>query len=225
MGDRGPTLQRELRTPSSAAIAGILFAILLTLVLVLVRLSVPTGSGGAASWLTDSRRRTAVAVALNLVPFAGIAFLWFIGVVRDRIGTYEDRFFATVFLGSGLLFVAMLFVAAAVAGGLVSEASSGSAVPSDGFALDRRVTGLLLNIYAMRMAAVFTISIATIALRTKIMARWIAFLGYGTALVLLVTIGISPWVALLFPGWILLVSIDTLVVSRRRRAEAAATER
>ena len=67
-----------------------------------------------------------MAVALNLIPFAGIAFLWFVGVVRDRVGEREDRFFATVFLGSGLLFVAMLFVGAAVAGGLIAgQAQSG----------------------------------------------------------------------------------------------------
>ena len=67
-------------------------------------------------------------LALNLLPFAGIAFLWFIGVVRDRIGQGEDRFFATVFLGSGLLFIAMLFVTGAVAGGLVltRERTAGS---------------------------------------------------------------------------------------------------
>ena len=61
-----------------------------------------------------------MAVALNLIPFAGIAFLWFVGVLRDRIGEREDRFFATVLLGSGLLFVAMLFIGAAVAGGLIA---------------------------------------------------------------------------------------------------------
>jgi hypothetical protein len=55
-------------------------------------------------------------LALYLVPFAGIAFLWFIGVLRDRLGELEDRFFATVFFGSGLLFLAMLFASAAVAG-------------------------------------------------------------------------------------------------------------
>jgi hypothetical protein len=27
-----------------------------------------------------------VSLALGLLPFAGIAFLWFIGVVRDRLG-------------------------------------------------------------------------------------------------------------------------------------------
>ena len=58
----------------------------------------------------------AIALALNLVPLAGVAFLWFIGVLRDRLGQQEDRFFATVFFGSGLLFLAMLFAAAAVIG-------------------------------------------------------------------------------------------------------------
>ena len=48
-------------------------------------------------------------------PFAGITFLWFVAVVRDQVGEREDRFFATVFLGSAILFVALLFVALAVA--------------------------------------------------------------------------------------------------------------
>ena len=81
----------------------------------LLRVSVPPHPAVPGAWLTDSRRRAAVAIALNLIPFAGIAFLWFVGVLRDRIGERVDRFFATVLLGSGLLFVAMLFVGAAVA--------------------------------------------------------------------------------------------------------------
>ena len=70
-------------------------------------------------------RRKAVSLSLQLLPFAGIAFLWFIGVLRDRIGSGEDRFFATVFLGSGLLLVAMFFTSGAVAGGLISTAAEG----------------------------------------------------------------------------------------------------
>jgi hypothetical protein len=69
--------------------------VLLASALVLLRISVPAHPAVPGSWLTDSRRRAAVAIALNLVPFAGIAFLWFIGVVRDRVGEREDRFFAT----------------------------------------------------------------------------------------------------------------------------------
>jgi hypothetical protein len=204
-----------LRTPRAAAVAGIIFSVLLIATLVLLRVSVPAHDAVPGAWLTDSRRRATVAIALNLIPFAGIAFLWFVGVLRDRIGEREDRFFATVFLGSGLLFVAMLFVGAAMAGGLIaSQAPSGS--PAGGvLALGRHVTILLLNVYAMRMAAVFTLTTVTIARHTKIVARWLTFAGLASALVLLVVTGIVPWVELLFPAWILALSIDILITRSR----------
>ncbi len=173
-----PVTAPRLRTPRAAAVAGIVFALLLAAVFALLIVSVPRDTGTLGSWLTDSGRRTAVAVALNLVPFAGIAFLWFIGVVRSRVGEHEDKFFATVFLGSGLLFVAMLFVAAAFGGGLIAIAAKTGASPgADTVAVGRGVTAILLRVYALRMAAVFTISTATIALRTGVIPRWIGYLG------------------------------------------------
>lgn len=206
-----------LKTPRAAAVAGIVFSVLLIASLVLLRLSTPPDPGSAGTWLTDSARRTAVAVALNFIPFAGIAFLWFIGVIRDRIGGHEDRFFATVFLGSGLLFVGMLFVAAAVAGGIIAGAASrppGSAGTST-LALGRDVTELLVNVYAIRMAAVFTLTTVTIARRTEIVSRWLTVAGIVIALVLLVGTTISVWVELLFPAWVLALSIDVLAAGRR----------
>jgi hypothetical protein len=206
-----------LRTPRAAAVAGIVFSVLLITTLVLLRISVPGNPAVPGAWLSNSGRRTAVTVALNLVPFAGIAFLWFIGVIRDRIGDREDKFFGTVFLGSGLLFVALLFVAAAVAGGLLAGASAArpAGVPTGGtLALGRNVTGLLLNVYAMRMAAVFCLSTVTIARRTSIVSRWLVVAGLVTALVLLIGTGISAWVELLFPAWILALSVDILAAGR-----------
>jgi hypothetical protein len=214
-----------LRTPRAAAVAGIVFSVLLIVALVLLRISVPADPRVAGSWLTDPGRRTAVGVALSLIPFAGIAFLWFVGVIRDRIGDREDRFFATVFLGSGLLFVAMLFVTAAVAGGLFAAAARLSGPPPpDVLALGRDVTGLLLNVYSMRMAAVFTLTTVTIARRTEIVSRWLTVTGVVTALVLLVAVSFSDWVELLFPAWVLALSIDILVASPKvspGRAETA----
>jgi hypothetical protein len=204
-----------LRTPRAAAVAGIVFSVLLITSLALLRVSVPDNPAVAGGWLTDSGKRTAVAIGLNLIPFAGIAFLWFIGVIRDRIGAHEDRFFATVFLGSGLLFVGMLFVAAAVAGGLIAGISSSGSPGAGTLALGRNVTSLLLNVYSMRMAAVFTLTTVTIARRTQIVSRWLTVAGVATALVLLVGVGISPWVELLFPAWILAVSIDILADGSR----------
>ena len=112
----GPLTRARLKTPRAAAIAGILFSVLLTATLVLIRISIPAISPEIQDW--SAINTGTVTLALNLVPFAGIAFLWFIGVVRDRLGTYEDRFFATVFFGSGILFLAMFFAAAAVTGAM-----------------------------------------------------------------------------------------------------------
>jgi hypothetical protein len=201
-----------LRTPRAAGVAGVLFSLLLTTALVLVRTAVSGGEGQADSWLVDSVRRQHVVLALQIVPFAGIAFLWFIGVIRDRIGDREDRFFATVFLGSGLLFIAMLFVASAVTAGFLADVVAHQS-PTEGSSVTKRIGGLVLRTYAMRMAAVFTISTATIGLRTGFLPRWLGYSGYAMALILLLVIDITPWVELLFPLWIFLLSVDTLVVS------------
>ena len=224
MAYQEPITGTGLRTPRAAAAAGIVFSLLLGLALVFSRIiSVPVLIATEGAWLTDTSQRATIALALNLVPFAGIAFLWFIGVVRDRIGQREDRFFASVFLGSGLLFVAMLFIGAAFAGGLIASVPGRSAVPGPGtLVISRQVTGLLLRVYAMRMAAVFTISTATITLRTKVIPRWIGMLGFAVAAVLLVSVGLTPWVELLFPAWILLLSIDILRTGLRAPAARAA---
>jgi hypothetical protein len=204
--------RQGLRTPRSAAVAGIVFSVLLAVALVLLIISVPHQVGSAGQWLAHRDRRSEVSVALNLVPFAGIAFLWFIGVLRDRIGQHEDRFFATVFLGSGLLFVAMLFVAAAFAGGVISDAAlrAASTTQPATLTLGRQVSSLVLRVYAMRMAGVFTLNTAMIVLRTGVITRWIGWAGVASAVVLLVTLGLSPWVELVFPAWVLVVSIDIL---------------
>jgi hypothetical protein len=203
-----PEARQALKTPRAAAIAGIVFSVLVGGILVILRVAVPATSQGAGAWLSDPAFRSAALLALSLVPFAGIAFLWFIGVVRDRMGQREDRFFATVFLGSGLLFVALLFVDAAVAAGLLGTES----VTGDVWRFGHSVMALL-SAYALKMAAVFMISTATIALRTAFMPRWLGWLGYVIAAVLLLGAGLTPWVELLFPIWTLIVSVHLLVVT------------
>jgi hypothetical protein len=208
--------RRELTTPKSAAIAGILFAVLLGTSLVLLRLSVPSRQQDAGRWLSDPDRRRIVTWALNLVPFAGIAFLWFIGVVRDRIGAFEDRFFSTVFLGSGLLFLASLFAATAVAGGLVTSYATAAPSP-DVWNFGRQATYAAMNVYAVKMAGVFMISTATISWRTGVLPRWLAVLGVVLAVGLLAVVRSDELVLLLFPAWVLLVSAHLLLATRGGR--------
>src|SRR4051812_41056179 len=202
-----PAARQALTTPRAAAIAGIAFALLLGTSIILLRLSLPS-EPSAATGVTTAQSAS-VRLALNLVPYAGIAFLWFIGVVRDRIGEFEDRFFATVFLGSGLIFLATLFSATAVAGALVAGAAAGP-IGSDVWTITRATTLTVLDVYATKMAGVFMVSTATIALRTRVLPRWLAVVGLAIALVLVVLGGRIHWIDIAFPGWVLLVSLHIL---------------
>ena len=93
------------RTRRAAAIAGIVFGVLLLTAMTMVRLAM--SDDDYESLQTDGDRRAMIRLSLQLVPFAGIAFLWFIGVIREQLGAVEDRLFSTVFMGSGLLFLAL----------------------------------------------------------------------------------------------------------------------
>ncbi len=191
--------------------------------LLLIRLAVPADPLEAGAWL-QSRSNT-VALALNLVPFAGIAFLWFIGVLRDRLGEREDRFFATVFLGSGLLFLAMLFMSAAMVGGIIIAytADSTRLLGSPTFTSARAIAYEIMNIYAIKMAGVFMIVTSTLALRTGFLARWIAFLGFAVALLLLLSSRHIEGILLAFPLWVLLISLYILIDNLRQPSPAATT--
>ena len=214
--------RQAIRTPRAAAVAGIAFSGLLMAAMVLVRVALPSDPNDAEDWLADGSKQAAVLLALNLLPFAGIAFLWFIGVVRDRIGEGEDRFFATVFLGSGLLFVAMLFATGAVVAGLVL---SGEDLPTPGvWSFGRRVSYTLLTVYAMRMAAVFAISTTTIATRLRLAPRWLTILGLVSGVILLLTAGFIPWIEVVFPVWVFVFSLHILVASFRNREPTTSNE-
>ena len=118
-------------------------------------------------------------------------------MIRDRIGVLEDRFFATVFLGSGLLFLAMLFASAAVAGGILKMygATPSQLLQNGIYTFGRTVTYEIMNVYAMKMAGVFMISTSVLALRTKILPRWMSVLGLALATFLLFSLGLFYLVA------------------------------
>jgi hypothetical protein len=210
--------------PRAAAIAGVVFSVLLIVGLALIRLSVPDDPSQPGTWVADPDRRNAVRLALNLFPFAGIAFLWFMGVLRNRLGAREDQFLATVFLGSGLLFVVGLFTAAAIAAGLLEALSDGHILlpDSEAYYFGRRAVYVLLNLFAFKMAAVFMFSTGTIGLRTAFLPRWVALVGFACALVLLLAMTSWAWIGMLFPLWVLLVSAVVLTTEFRRRHEGAA---
>ena len=212
MLENGGFSSAHLKTPKAAAIAGIVFSLLMVTIFWLLRRSIPADPLETGAWLAADTNT--VALALNLIPFAGIAFLWFIGVLRDRLGQQEDRFFATVFFGSAVLFLAMLFVAAAVVGAVILVASSAlpnEFINSTTFRFARAATYIIANVYAIKMAGVFMISTSTLVIYTGIAPRWIAFLGYILACILLVGSYYLNWSFAVLPIWVLLVSIYILI--------------
>lgn len=202
--------QANLKTPKAAAIAGMVFSIMLIAVFWLLRTSIPADPQEPGAWLRGNSG--SVALALNLMPFAGIAFLWFIGVLRDRLGPMEDQFFATVFFGSGLLFLATLFVAAAIIGAILVAfaAQPEELIGSATFHFARAAAYSLVNVYMIKMASVFMITTSTVALYTAIAPRWIAFIGLALALVLLFGSFYLSWSFLVFPLWVFLLSASIL---------------
>lgn len=216
-----------MSTPRAAAAAGVLFALLFGAAIALIWSALPAGDARGTQWTLVGSDR--IRVACTLMPFAGIAFLWFIGVVRDGFGRLEDKFFASVFLGSGLLFLAMIFASMSV-GMALAHSSSRVSDPSARTEVVAFGTMLLIALsktYAIRMGAVFMISLATIWLKTGLMPHWLVWLTYTMAVLLLLTADISIGLAMVFPAWVLMVSVLLLtragVISRRVSAHSPDT--
>ena len=211
MAEQRSRTLHNLTTPRAAALAGVLFAVLFAATIILLRTSLPEGAQPGSQWLDTGSRK--IRLAAEIMPFAGISFLWFIGVVRTNLGSYEDKFFSTVTLGSGLLFLAMMFASAAVGAGLAGASHYlGSASASSGVGVFGQMLLMKLSkTYALKMAAVFMMSLATIWLRTGLMPRWLTIVTYLMALTLILGGESSMWLTLAFPLWVLIVSVLFLV--------------
>jgi hypothetical protein len=207
---------RALRTPRAAAIAGIIFAVLQAASIVLLKAALPD-SLSPTEWVTTHSNN--LSIAMSLLPFAGISFLWFMGVVRDRLGEFEDQFFATLYLGSGLLYLAMSFAAAAVMGAFLTayEFYPEAVLENGVYAFSYVLVQKLNSVYAIRMAGMHMMASGTIWVRTQVMPRWLAITTYILALILLFGIGLTGWANLIFPAWVFVISL--IVLHRNYRIE------
>ena len=209
---------RDLRAPRAAGAAGLAFSVLFIASILILRSAPDAGSSTdeIARWYLRNDAKHIALVGLYLAPFSGIAFLWFIAVIRSHLGDREDQFFATVFLGSGLLWVAMLFAAAAAGGApLAGVKFQGAPVPSpDTIGLARSLAYTFLYVYGVRAAAVFIISVSTLAQRTKALPRWLVIIGYVIAVIMLFSVSFFKITVVLFPLWVAAVSLVILFTAR-----------
>lgn len=157
--------------------------------------------------------------SIRLIPFAGIAFLWFSGVIRDRLGDREARFFATIFLGSGILFVALLFIETAVIGALFTSYTFAADLLLDNgiFIFGASLANELLTNFTLRMAGVYMLSIATLWTRARVMPRWANLLTLILGIGYLFFAGEIREARFLFPAWVFVMSVYILIANRRLR--------
>lgn len=209
---RAPEAQKDLAragltTPRAAGVAGIVFSVLFATSVLLVRSFMIPESGGPLTGAAGLSIESVSLVPAYLMPLAGVAFLWFVGVIRDRVGVYEDQFFATVFLGSGVVFVAMVFAAASVLAGVLTLGQPAGPNAE----LGRSIGRAMFYMFGARSAGVFTLVTSMIILRTGTLPKWAALASLAVGLILLLGVQAFDLVILLFPAWVALLSIVILV--------------
>jgi hypothetical protein len=218
-------VRRQVRSPRSAALAGILFSLLLAASMILLRTgAIVDPTQISTEWLEAGS--AAASVVLVLVPFAGIAFLWFTGVMRDLLGDLEDKFFATVFLGSGIILVVMMYVWAAAYGAIFGTYKAAAEVLTDLdlFVYATSFTNQIIGNYLLRMAGVYMMSTASLWTRTSAVPRWLSIITFIVALGFLLFAGALRWARFLFPAWVLLVSVYILILNYRYTQEHEGNE-
>jgi hypothetical protein len=201
--------------------SGILFAVLFTVTLLLVHrapaLGVPDSS--YTHFYTGGDHGALVTFGLYVVPFAGIAFLWYLTTLRLLIQALHGSpppIPLGLHLAAGVLFVCMLFGAAAPVGAVAMLVKFTQApLPSPDVARALSVVGyVLLFVYGIRAAGMFMIT--TTSLVKVRLPRWLAALSYLAAAFLMVSTTFHPFLALIFPAWVVIVGVALIWGTERQ---------
>jgi hypothetical protein len=220
------TRKHNLRSIEAAAVAGIIHSVLLVIaLLMLLRVPPITASQADISAFYQSPPSPLRGVlAFDLVVFAIIGFIWFVAVIRHRIGEQEPRFFATVFFGGGVLYAAMTLVGAASLAAPTVLQEIGGQVPEPGVAAITRSFGILVLAEAVpRVQALIVFSTAALGRLTRTLPTWLLWLSYLFGLGLLVIVTFFRPGVYAFPIWVAVVSLTILARpkgSARVRAQA-----
>lgn len=196
-------------------VAGILFAVLETVSILLLAAQPPPDANDAAmaAWFADAGNRLSIIAGLYLAPLAAIFFLWFLAAIRARISGPKNQLVATVFLGSGLLFIGCLLAAAAAWGGIaaaVEYLDIGSEFDASSVLFGRGLAYSFAMMMSLRFGGVFIIATSTLGWRTGALPRPLVVIGYLVAAVMLFWVPYLDLLALVFPVWACLVSLVIL---------------
>jgi hypothetical protein len=172
---------------------------------------------------SDEQRRPLL-VALYVMPFAGIALIWFIVALRMWISGQvrrENVLLSNVQLVSGILYVALFFAGSAASSVLAAsvEFADGPVDPVVARQFPQFGSALLF-VFGMRMAAMFVFTTTNIFRHAGIMPRWFALAGFVVGLFLLLSASFNRALVLVFPIWMLVLCLLMLDKARRIPREA-----
>ncbi len=202
-----------LRSIEAAAVAGLVHAsLLLVSTYLLLRAPQVTADAPDVRWYVDAANQRSTALGLNLMAIGMIAFLWFVAVIRRRVGERENKFFGTVFLGSALLLAGTRVIAAVLFSTPTMSAYLFGVQPGAESVALWQTSGLTLaTIVGTRLESVFVISTTTVGRLSEALPAWLIWFGYLTGLVLLVIPLSRALLIWLFPVWVAAVSVTLLV--------------
>jgi len=206
--------RRRLASIEAAAIAGIVCAVgwALSLRGLLQVPSIGASDAEINEYYADRSNGTAAIIWLQLLVIATIAFLWFVGVVRGRLGDREPRLFGTVFLGSSVLLAALLFAGTALLAAPSILLAVGDRAPDPAaVSVTRAGAAVVLSVFAPRIATLVMFSTAGLGRATGALPRWLVVLTYVIGVLAFVNVSIATPTVYAVPAWIAVVSIVLLV--------------
>ena len=180
--------------------------------------------GEIAEFYAERANAATSLVWLQVLVFSTIAFLWFVGVVRGRIGDREPKLFGTVFLGASILLAALLFVGATLlAAPAIQVAVADQSSDPGAASLLRAAAAGVLTVVLPRVATLVMFSTAGLARATGALPRWLVLLTYAIGAYELVNVTVDSPSVFLVPAWIALVSVVLLVRRSAHPFEAEAS--
>ncbi len=211
------------RSAMITAGAGIIHSVLLLLAFYLYSSRVPKVDASDADlvafYANPDERRAILIAGLYLIPFAGIAFIWFTISLRMWLTGSVRRLtplLANLMLVCGVIYVSLLFCAGAslAVTATIAEFTSSGVEPSLARLFPQFGTTILL-VFAMRMAAMTVFAMSTIGRTKGVLPKWFSYLGYLLGLALLLTASLNNYLVVLFPSWVLIFCLILLDKARR----------
>jgi hypothetical protein len=203
-----------MRSIEAAAIAGFLYSAL-SLVATGLLLSAPDPGDGdqvITDWYLDDGNQGRQILAVNLLTVSSIMFVWFVAVIRRRVGDRENRFFGTVFFGSALLLTGAWLSAGVLLAAPAVAARTFDIVPGAGTVAMTQAAGITMaSIVATRLEAVFIISTTTVGRLSGAFPRWLVIIGYVVGLALLLMPMPNVLLTWVFPVWVAMASAMLLI--------------